>query len=272
MINWQDRLAIVSDEASKSFADAVEICLPLGIRAYELRHLGETRFPHVPDATVDAVLALVKAHDLKLVGVSPGFFKQSVDHPSTELAFTEGFPRAFRLMERLGVQRLAVFSFARGNPVTDMNATGTERPISPKALEQLQRAKDLCQREGIELAIENSAGCWADSGENLACIAQAIQVNVTWDPANAAASGERAFPDGYAHVRDLVDYVHCKNWGVDGGNVAINDGAVDWAGQIAALKADSYTGYFCIEPHQWHDRANATRLNTAQLLALLETH
>ena len=93
---------------------------------------------------------------------------------------------------------------------------------------------------------------------------------VTWDPGNAAAAGEIAFPDGYTHVRHRLNYIHCKNWAATGGNVALDAGVVDWPGQIAALKADCYAGYFCVEPHQWDDRENATRLNTAQLLGLLE--
>ena len=263
MINWHNRIAIVSDEASESFAEAVEICLPLGIRAYELRRFGGARFPHVSDEAVDEVLALVEAHDLTLVGVSPGFFKTALDDPTVEREFAEGFPRAFQLMDRLGVRRISVFSFARqGDP---------ESTLPTQVLEQLQRANELCQQNGVELAIENSAGRWADTGVNLVQIASAVGARVTWDPGNAAAAGERAFPDGYEHVRELLDYVHCKNWDAEKGNVALEAGVVDWAGQIGALKADGYTGYFCVEPHQWNDRANATRLNTGQLLELLET-
>ena len=61
MTDWKDRLAIVSDEASESFAEAVGICLPLGIRAYELRKFGGGRFPDVPAKAIDEVLAAVKA-------------------------------------------------------------------------------------------------------------------------------------------------------------------------------------------------------------------
>ena len=53
MATWRDRIAILSDEASESFADAVEICLPLGIRSYELRRFGGARFPYVSDEAVE---------------------------------------------------------------------------------------------------------------------------------------------------------------------------------------------------------------------------
>ena len=120
------------------------------------------------------------------------------------------------------------------------------------------------------MLIENSASCWGGSGERLAYLADAVGVGVTWDPANAAAAGEEAFPSGYHHVRAHITYVHCKNWLPGRGNVSIQEGMVNMSAQVAALKADGYTGYYCVEPHQWQDRANATRLNTRQLLQILE--
>ena len=262
MKDWKARLAIVSDEAADSFTEAVNICLPLGIRAYELRKLASGRFPDVFDSEIDTIVQAARAHNLTLIGVSPGFFKWAVGDAQTEAVFTHGFPKAFRLMERLGVRRLTVFSFHReGDRAT---------PIPSAALDYLGRAAAVCQREGIQMLIENSASSWGDTGVNLAYLAQMLAVPVTWDPGNAAAADEVAYPNGYQAVRDYIAHVHFKNWKPGVGNVAIVDGIVDMAGQVAALHADGYSGYYCIEPHQWHDRINATRQNTRQLLDLLQ--
>ncbi|MEM7029130.1 MAG: sugar phosphate isomerase/epimerase family protein [Chloroflexota bacterium] len=264
MTDWKKRLAIVSDEAAASFTEAVAVCRPLGIRAFELRNFVEGRFPDIEDRTVEEILTVSQQESLTLLGVSPGFFKGTVEGEQTERAFQVGFSKAFRLIDRLGVRRLAEFSFKREG--------GRDTPIPSNVVERLQQAADLCRQEGIELIIENSADSWGDTGANLADLAQKVGVRVTWDPGNAAASGETAFPDGYQVVRDHIAHIHFKNWTSDEGNVAINAGVVDFAGQVSALKADSYDGYYCIEPHQWHDRANATRLNTKQLLALLSSN
>lgn len=262
MTDWKTRLAIISDETADSFAEAVEFCLPLGIRAYEVRKLDGERFPQVADAAIESVLATVQANDLTLVGVSPGFFKGTVTEAQAETELRDGLPKAFRLMERLGVRQMTVFSFKREG--------GRDVPIPDSVIDRLQQAAERCQREGIDMIVENSAGSWGDTGANLALLARTLNVRVVWDPGNAAASGETAWPDGYQHVRDRVAHVHFKNWTDQDGNVAINDGVVDMAGQVAALQADDYAGYYCIEPHQWHDSENATRRNTAQLLALLQ--
>ena len=56
MTDWTSRLAIISDEADDSFAEAVAHCLPLGIRAYELRKLEGGRFPQVTERAVQEVI------------------------------------------------------------------------------------------------------------------------------------------------------------------------------------------------------------------------
>ena len=173
---------------------------------------------------------------------------------------TSGLPKAFRLMDQLDVRTMTVFSYRR---------TEREAPIPPRALELLRRAVQVCSKEGVELWLENSPSCWGDTGAHLAEIARAAGIHVTWDPANAAASGEIAYPNGYEAVRDRVAQVHLKNWHPARGHVYLDEGVADLAGQVRALEADSYGGYYCIESHRWDDPA-ATATNVRQLLAMLK--
>ena len=257
---WTQRLAIVSDEAAASFTEATRICIPLGLRAYEIRNLYGARVPSVSEDASNEVLSQVKQHDLKLLGISPGFCKGPLDDPTVEDELGSGLPKAFRLMDRLCVRIMTVFSYRR---------TAREAPTPPRVLELLHRAVQVCSREGVELWLENSPSCWGDTGAHLAEIAREVGVNVTWDPANAAASGEIAFPDGYEAVRDRVAHVHFKNWHHTHGHVYLDDGVADLAGQVQALEADGYRGYYCIESHRWDD-PSATATNVRQLLAMLK--
>ena len=260
MTDWTERLAIISDEIDDSFADAAAFGLPLGIRAYELRKLEGGRFPNVTERAVQEVADTVAAQDLDLIGVSPGFFKGPLDEADIKETFDSRLPAAFRLMHRLGIQRMTLFTFRRG---------GRDAPIPAEIYDHLGRAIEMCAGEGIEVVLENASSIHSDTGANLATIARTLGVKVVWDPANASASGELSYPNGYAEVRDLLAHVHFKNWTEADGFVAINDGVADLAGQVKALKADDYGGYYCLEPHQWADRHKAVRKNTAQLLALL---
>ncbi len=261
MTDWTQRLAILSDEADDSFAAAVDFCMPLGIRAYELRKLEGGRFPNVTERAIEEVLDTLSRHDIELIGVSSGFFKGPLDTDVIAQTFEQDLPKAFRLMERLGLRRMTLFTFRRSS---------REEAIPAEIYDHLGRAIELCAREGIEVTLENASSIYSDTGANLATIGRELGVKVVWDPCNAAQSGEQAFPDGYAAVRDILSSVHFKNWAHGQGVVAINDGIVDMAAQVKALQADGYAGYYTLEPHQWEDRRRAVRDNHAQLLALLQ--
>lgn len=261
--HWRNRLAIVSDEAGETFAEALDVCLPLGIRAFELRNLPGGRVPAVDGSALDEVERLAERHSLHLIGVSPGFCKGRTDDPGVEAEFREGFPAAFDLMHRLGIGNITVFTYQRrGNP--------NDAPVPRRVIDLLGRAAELCRAAGVGMRLENVTSCWGNTGANVAAIADAVDAGITWDPGNSEAAGQRAYPDGYACVRCRIAHLHCKNWTPAGGCVDINAGEADLAGQIRALVADGYPGYFTIEPHRWDERAAATRRNTAQLLGLLQ--
>ena len=262
--DWTGRLAVVSDEAGESFADAIEVCLPLGIRAFELRQLPGGRVPYVDAAALDEVEEVTRRHGLKLIGLSPGFCKREVDAAEVEAEFTEGFPAAFELMDRFGIGDITLFTCLRGGQ-------GVDAPIPQHVIDCVGRGAGLCRDAGVQVRLENSPTCWGNTGANVAAIADALDVGIVWDPANSEAAGQPAYPDGYRCVRSRIAHVHCKNWTAGQGCVDIDSGDADMAGQISALVADGYRGYFTLEPHRWDERVQATRRNTAQLLRLLET-
>lgn len=255
----QSPIAIVSDEAAPGFADAVGICLPLGIQAYELRRLGERRLPDVSAEALMEVVQETARYGLTLVGISPGLCKTRLDRALTGAAFVSTFERNFALMERLDVHQLTVFTYLR---------TASDVLIPPLAIDLLGCAAELCRREGVRMVLENTRLCWADTGVHLAQIARAVGVEVVWDPANAAAAGEEAYPEGYAAVRDLIAHVHLKNWHPESGWVTLDNGVVDLDSQVRALKHDGYAGYYCVENHR-PDDPTATETNVRALRRML---
>ncbi len=256
-----DRLAIVSDEVSPDFAQVLAVCLPLGIRAYELRALAGGRVPFCEPSAVEQVRQLAHRHQLTLLGISPGFFKLDCADPRCEQELSVGFDAAFALLERLRMTRMTVFSFTR---------TSATAEIPSQVFERLGRALERCRQAGVEMLIENVPSCWGNTGRNLGRLAEALGVGLTWDPGNCEASGQSAFSQDYAFVRDHIRHLHLKNWSPGLGYTALLDGQADLAGQIRALRQDGYRGYYCLEPHHWQTGAEAARDNTAQFLQIIQ--
>src|SRR2546422_6021 len=75
-----------------------------------------------------------------------------------------------------------------------------------------------------ELACNTATG--AEAARLLGAVReQALMLN--WDPGNAAARGEKAYPDGYAKLpKDRIGHLHCKDV-VPVGNAG--DGKTEWA-------------------------------------------
>jgi sugar phosphate isomerase/epimerase len=76
---------------------------------------------------------------------------------------------------------------------------------------------------------------------------------LNWDPGNARASGERAYPDGYNLLpKARIGHCHCKDTVKKSGGyewAAMGRGIIDWAGQFRALKRDGYRFAVSLETH-----------------------
>ena len=141
---------------------------------------------------------------------------------------------------------IIIFSFSRGGAP----------PGDPpgEVLECLYQAAERTSAAGMSLAIETEEGFWADTGERSAQLVRAVghtALGINWDPGNSFCAGDEPYPEGYAHVRELVRHVHFKDARreADGEPVYALEGEVDWAGQIAALVKDGYRGHVSIETH-----------------------
>lgn len=257
--SWASRLSIISDEAAPDFEEAVNRCLPLGIRSYELRLIRGSRVPHISEECIRQILRVTAERGIELTGVSPGFCKIPVESPLCKDELTTGLDDCFRFMERLGVKRMNLFTYTRDESLNQ---------IPEAVFENLQTAIERCRSEGIEPIFENVPSCWGNTGQRLGNIAKRLGVRVAWDPANAVSSGEVAFPDGYNMVKGRIALIHIKNWRPQDGYVYIDEGVLDVSAQIKGLIEDGYRGQFCIESHRWSDPL-ATEVNTRQLLTIL---
>ena len=144
----------------------------------------------------------------------------------------------------------------------------------------LRKAAVRAGRKSVTLTIENELDCNTATGAEAARLLNAVHersLMLNWDPGNATARGETAFPDGYARLpKDRIAHVHCKDVAEVGGGttewMAMGRGVIDWAGQFRALVKDGYHGAVSLETH-WQGGGTpeeSTRQSLAGMRALLE--
>ena len=102
-------------------------------------------------------------------------------------------------------------------------------------------------------------------------------VGLTWDPNNAAESGEQPFPAGYRRLDpSRIFHVHLRDYRHDSAGkvvwTAVGQGEFDNLGQIRALLKDGYKETFTLETH-WRDprgKLYSTETSLKGLLKIVE--
>ncbi|MEE2709881.1 MAG: sugar phosphate isomerase/epimerase family protein [Gemmatimonadota bacterium] len=238
-------ISIFTDEITRESPQrAIALAAEWGVSHVEVRSLRNGRFPNVSESELESYQTLLLDAGLSVSGVSPGFWKCSVDDPSVSRTLSDDVPRACDWAHRLGTDLVSSFAFRR----TD--APGPPQEVS----EHIGKLADVVHAHGCRLVLENEASCWGATGLEAAgiiCDVDADRVGLCWDPGNSARAGTAyPFPDEYEQIKDLVSHVHIKNFDTGTGEWCLaNDGVVDWSGQIEALANDSYNGHIVIETH-----------------------
>lgn len=239
------QISVFTDEIDpRSPARAIDLAAEWGITHVEIRSLPEGRFPGVPDIKLDSLYARITEAGLAVSGVSPGFCKCARDDPSVPRVLSEDLPRACEWARRWGTDMVTCFAFNRD----------TSDSIPSAVFDLLGDMSEITRRHGCRLSLENETSCWGDTGIEAAAIIRQIgaeYISLCWDPGNSARAGSAyPYPDEYSKIKDIVSHVHMKNldpktqsWSL------VDQGVVDWSGQLGALLDDDYDGFLVIETH-----------------------
>jgi sugar phosphate isomerase/epimerase len=243
------KVAVFLDEINrKDTAQSLELAQSWGIEAVEIRSLPSGRFPRATDAEIEELQQQIEGAGLKVSGVSPGLLKTPVTDLDVTQNLDQWLPRACEWAQRLGTTGVSCFSFRRNGE--DPSKTGDEPPT--QVIDFLGTMLRMTTAAGCRLVLENEAECWGGTGMEAAYLIEQVPgLQLCWDPGNAACAGATSpYPDEYNAIRDLIAHVHLKNFNVDEQRWSvIDEGPVDWPGQIAALKEDDYDGYLVLETH-----------------------
>lgn len=231
----------------------------------ELRGLWNTNIADLSADQVNDAVRLIKEHGMEVVGLATPFYKCDLRESENELSGPmhlapvrtrqkqmELLERCAKLAHTFDTRLLRVFSFWRKCALTP--------EVEVEIAEAFEGPIALAERENLTLILENEHACMIGSGLETKQFMSHIHspnFRVCWDPGNAFALGENAYPDGYEAVKDYIAHIHVKDArrviGPSGGYEAvwtvIGEGEIDYASQFAALKSDHYNGWISLETH-----------------------
>lgn len=280
-------LSVITDEISQDFERACAVASrEFGLRSVELRAMHDKNIINWDSRDIAEVRRILTHHHLRVSQVASPVFKTdwpgapqspfSPKGPQFGASFTyeqqpELLDHAIDLAKTFRTPYIRIFDFWRLE-----NQAPYRRAIDSR----LREAAVLAGKKGVTLTLENELDCNTATGAEAARLLNAVTepaLMLNWDPGNAAARGEKPFPDGYAKLpKNRIAYVHCKDLVELGSGktewAAMGTGVIDWAGQFRALANDGYRGTVSLETH-WTGGGTpeeSTRQSLAGMNRLLE--
>jgi L-ribulose-5-phosphate 3-epimerase len=255
------RVSVINDEISQDFGRSCEVAArEFGMRWIELRGMWQKNIVNLDAKEIAEAQRILKKYELRVTDIASPLFKVAwKDDPRAKEAQAEDFHASFtfdqqeEVLERsldlakaFQTDRVRCFDFKR---------LDDPAPYREAINETLRGAAEKAGKRGTILLLENDGGLNTSTGGEAAKVLSAIEsphLMLNWDPGNAAANGEKAYPDGYNLLpKDRIGHCHCKDVVKRGGEdwAAMGTGIVDWRGQFRALKRDGYHFAVSLETH-----------------------
>jgi len=268
-VPWKSpfRVAVITDEISQDFDHACFVAArEFGMQWVELRELWKKNLMKLTSAEIAEARRIVKKYDLRVTDIASPLFK--VDWPGAPTSrysprrdqFNADFgydqqpevlEKCVELAKAFQTDRVRGFDFWRLE----------EQAPYRKAIDaRLRVAAGRLGKDGIIFLLENEMSCNTATGAEAAKTLAAVpspNFMLNWDPGNAAARGEVAYPNGYDFLpKNRIGHCHCKDVVPKPGGegfewMPVGKGTVDWVGQFEAFRRVGYNLGVSLETH-WH--------------------
>jgi L-ribulose-5-phosphate 3-epimerase len=259
------RVAVINDEISQDFGRACDVASKeFGMGWIELRGMWNKNILKLDANEIAEARRVLEKYELRVTDIASPLFKVdwpgapqskfSPKHDQFNADFTfdqqpEVLERSIELAKAFQTDRVRLFDFWRLDDQTPYRAAIDDK---------LRGAAATAAKQNIILLLENEMACNTGTAAESAKVLAAVRSEnfmLNWDPGNAAAAGEKPFPDGYQRLpKERIGHCHCKDVAnkSDGKGTdwaAIGKGIIDWTGQFAALKRGDYTYAVSLETH-----------------------
>ncbi len=273
------KLGVTTDEIDDDMEKASQFLAEFQLHYAEVRNIWGNYNTDNPFAKVKEAKAIFAKHKIKTSVLGTGFFKIPLppDTPQGRGVLDNQWALLDGAMERakvLGTDKIRVFAFTYEKGETPSSAD------YDRIYELLREAAKRAKARHFRLALENVGASYVSTGAEAAKLLNAVKndnLGLTWDPNNAGASGEQAFPDGFSKLdKARIIHVHLRDYRKGpNGKVewcAVGDGEMDNVSQIRSLLQSGYKESFTLETHYRSPlgKTHASRTSLTALLKVIE--
>jgi len=245
-------LGVTTDEIDEDVLTAVKFLRRFDLRYAEVRSIWGKYNTQQPLDKVKEARAIFDEYQIKTSILGTPFFKVALPKDNAALdAQWKLLDEAMARAQVLGTDKMRVFAF------TYKDGEQPDAAVYPRIYELVREAATRAKAKAIRLACENVGQSYVWSGAQAAELLKNVKndnFGLTWDPNNAAQTGEHSYPEGFGKLDVArIFHVHLRDW------KHRPDGVVEWApvgggemdnlGQIRALRKAGYRGTYTLETH-----------------------
>ena len=260
------KLGVITDGISRDLAHAVDVMDEFDLTHAELQFVGDTEVGDHSPQEIRAIDALLRDRGKPGSCLSRHIFAgtTSANRPGDALhtQHMDALKRVIDMAHVVGSPLVRIMTQKKEQILWGSHgaekwnvAHGAWDSMAP----MIAPAVELARAEGITLVAETGNGTMVNSNYTARKLIDALDakdvLKVLWDPGNNCWCHERAYPDGYAEVRDgYLGHIHIKDVQVDTPRATLEVREMG-KGQLGplfqpmadALRADGYHGVISFE-------------------------
>ena len=232
------------DEISPDFTEQCTVAAGLGLRYAEVRSAWDVNILDLDADQLDVVKSTLTTHGLRVSSIGSPIGKIFIDEDFP--AHLERMRHAAEVAKFLGAPYIRIFSFFL-RPGAEPAAHRDE------VIDRMRALTRVAEEADVILLHENEKEIYGDVPSRCLDIVRSVgspYLRLAWDPANFVQVGVQPYTDGYAMLRQHLEYVQIKDaLAADGSVVPAGKGDGEVARTLQALHHDGFDGFFSLEPH-----------------------
>ncbi|MEL6888991.1 MAG: sugar phosphate isomerase/epimerase family protein [Pseudomonadota bacterium] len=260
------KLGVITDGISRDLAHAVDVMDEFDLTHAELQFVGDTEVGDHSPQEIRGIDALLRDRGKPVSCLSRHIFAgtTSANRPGDALhtQHMDALKRVIDMAHIVGSPLVRIMTQKKEQILWGSHgaekwnvAHGAWDSMAP----MIAPAVELARAEGITLVVETGNGTMVNSNYTARKLIDELNakdvLKVLWDPGNNCWCHERAYPEGYAEVRDgYLGHIHIKDVQVDTPRATLEVREMG-KGQLGplfqpmadALRADGYDGVISLE-------------------------